>query len=471
MMDNDVMVREGWIDDLYASLNKGADIAGIEAWQIDKNFSACHKCVSTSERFDYLGGACCLYRRSVFESIGLLDEGFSPSYYEDVDLSIRATKAGLKLAWCPSVKIKHREHATLIHGQKEFNYQKVLVTSYERFKQKMTGMIHVEEKKLMSDPKKLRILYLGMEYDYGVRERGLSFEHDNFLASLSQYPKAESVLHFDFVEKGQTIGIPRMTNELYEVVQKFCPDVIFSIFFDEPHDPVRDIFRKIAATTSTKSIGWFCDSHYRYDNFDRKWAPFLDYCVTTSTMAMGKYQRDGFGSKVIKSQWGFSPKYKHMPWVSKDIQVSFVGQPHGDRRQVVDLLKRSGIPIQVHGTGWGRRLSFDEMIETFNRSKINLNLSNSCDITAKQIKGRNFEVPGCGGFLLTGDAENLREYYEFGKEVVVYNSTEDMIEKIKYYLKNEAEREDITKAGYERTLRDHTYEKRFDEIFKKAGVL
>ena len=40
----------------------------------------------------------------------------------------------------------------------------------------------------------------------------------------------------------------------------------------------------------------------------------------------------------------------------------------------------------------------------------------------------------------------------------------------KYYLKNDEEREMIAKAGYERTLKEHTYLQRFEEIFKKIGL-
>ena len=389
----------------------------------------------------------------------------------NTDICIRARKAGLKLAWLPTVKIKHREHATLIHGQKNFNYQEAMKNSYVRFASKMKGQLKVEEKKLDSQPKKLRILYLGMEYDYGEKNRGLSFEHDNFYPSFMQYPKAESVLHFDYVDMSQNNGIPKMSNTLYDTVQKFCPDVLFAVFFNKDHDPLKDIISKISKTTPTKTIGWFCDSHYRYPSFDSKWAPFLDYCVTTSTLAMEWYKRDGFENKVIKSQWGFSPKYKHMPWMEKDIPVSFVGQPHGDRRQVIDRLKIHGIPVQVYGTGWGKRLSFDEMIQMFNRSKINLNLNNGCDVRCKQIKGRNFEVPGCGGFLLTESAENLSDYYTFNKEIGIYGSESDMIEKIRYYLEHNEEREQIAKAGMLRTMNDHTYEKRFDHIFRQANLI
>jgi len=46
-----------------------------------------------------------------------------------------------------------------------------------------------------------------------------------------------------------------------------------------------------------------------------------------------------------------------------------------------------------------------------------------------------------------------------------------LIDKIRHYLANEKERAAIAKAGYERTMREHTYNHRFDKIFKQAGLI
>lgn len=469
MMDNDVVLQHGWFEDLYKPIQEGADAVGIEGWQIDHSFQASYKCVKQGERFDYLGGACTLFRRRIFETVGLLDEGFSPAYYEDVDMSIRAKNGGFKLAWNPTNKIHHKEHATLIHGQKEFNYNDAIGNSHRRFAQKMRRELKVQHEILPKAEQKFNIMYLGMQWDYGFRERGESFEHANFFPAVKEWKRTGNFYHFDFVDIGKTQGIQRMSDILWDTVKSFQPDVMFCVFFDENHDPRREMIQKISTTTKTKTIGWFCDSHFRYDNFDKPWSSALQYNVTTSASAYQRYLHDGLALKVIKSQWGTAPGYRKMN-LPKDIDVSFVGQPHGDRRQVIDQIRNAGINIQCFGTGWPQRLSFDGMIQMFNRSKINLNLNNACDTRFKQIKGRNFEVPGCGGFLLTGRPENLEEYYELGKEIVTFDTTADMIEKIKYYLAHEEEREKIAEAGYQRTLKDHTYSTRLDHIFAKIGL-
>ena len=87
-----------------------------------------------------------------------------------------------------------------------------------------------------------------------------------------------------------------------------------------------------------------------------------------------------------------------------------------------------------------------------------------------QIKARNFEIPGCGGFLLTGRADNLDDYYEVGKEIVYFENTQDLIEKVRHYLHHEDERAAIAQAGYQRTSREHLYAHRFPEIFQRLGL-
>jgi spore maturation protein CgeB len=95
-------------------------------------------------------------------------------------------------------------------------------------------------------------------------------------------------------------------------------------------------------------------------------------------------------------------------------------------------------------------------------------LSNLRSLAAKgrdQIKGRNFEIPGSGGFLLTSLTDDLPEYYVPGREVAAYTDFDDLADKVRYYLAHDQEREAIRRAGYERTLREHTYVHRFSAIF------
>ena len=123
----------------------------------------------------------------------------------------------------------------------------------------------------------------------------------------------------------------------------------------------------------------------------------------------------------------------------------------------------------------GGVLSDLDMIQMYSRSKINLGFSscNTDDAEERilQIRLRDFEVPMSGGFYLVEYMEELEEFFEIGKEIVCYTGPEDLVEQVKYYLRHDSEREKIRRAGHERCLRDHTWQKRFEMAFKQMGML
>jgi len=125
----------------------------------------------------------------------------------------------------------------------------------------------------------------------------------------------------------------------------------------------------------------------------------------------------------------------------------------------------------------GGILSDTELVKMYSRSKINLSFS-TCGNThvgtkrIMQIRLRDFEVPMSGGFFMTEYFDELEEFFDIGKEIVCYENKQDLVSKIAYYLKHDAQRERIRKAGHERCLRDHTWHKRFamafDRVFENA---
>ena len=130
------------------------------------------------------------------------------------------------------------------------------------------------------------------------------------------------------------------------------------------------------------------------------------------------------------------------------------------------------------------------MMQIFNTSKINLNISNSASYDIRyvfssiqglkefirsekkveQIKARNFEIPAFGGFQLTNYSLSLEEYFEIGNEVSIYTSYEDLVSQIEYFLENESQRKEIMINGYRRAIEEHTYKNRLKDIFNKIGV-
>lgn len=157
---------------------------------------------------------------------------------------------------------------------------------------------------------------------------------------------------------------------------------------------------------------------------------------------------------------------------ARHIQKRLQAQPRYGFKSTATTSQPIVLPPEI----LGKPLSDLEMIQMYSRSKINLGFS-SCGETHKtgerilQVRLRDFEVPMSGGFYMVEYMEELEEFFDIGKEIVCYTGPEDLAEKIKYYLAHDAEREKIRKSGYERCLRDHTWHKRFEMVFKETGLV
>jgi len=180
--------------------------------------------------------------------------------------------------------------------------------------------------------------------------------------------------------------------------------------------------------------------------------------------------RLGFGTKVLEMI---------DPGDNKTLPVSFVGNlsyAHEERVRLLEHLCRRFDNIRIWGKGieslppdspirqrymgqaWGK-----EMYQILCSSKATLNChgkwsgeyANNC---------RLYEATGVGTLLITDWKVNLHEMFEPGKEVVAYHTPEECVELIKYYLVHDDEREAIARAGQQRTLREHTYYQRMQEL-------
>jgi spore maturation protein CgeB len=348
----------------------------------------------------------------------------------------------------------------------------------------------------------MKVLFCGLKYEYGKPGAGLSFEYQNFYEVLKGMDGVEASGFF-IDEEIFRLGRDAANNLLLKTVEDSKPDLLFCFLFTE--EIKKETIEFITKQTQTKTFNWFADDHWRLPIFSRFWAPLFTKVSTTDSQAPAKYKSYGINN-VIKTQWGVNTKLFH-PQEKKEagLDLTFVGLNYSVREKYINFLKNEGLPVAAFGSGWETgRIPKERTSIIWGSSKINLNFSESYAYGPKfwlksagrlfvkkelgrykldvmniggnlksalmmrhpQIKSRVFEIPACGGFLLTGDADNLGDYYQNGKEVVIFKDRFDLADKCRYYLKHEDERQAIAQAGYQRTVKDHTYEQRFREIFK-----
>jgi len=153
----------------------------------------------------------------------------------------------------------------------------------------------------------------------------------------------------------------------------------------------------------------------------------------------------------------------------KKYDVGFIGHMQQDapnyngmsRVQALDRLFKE-FPNFFYGSRHpafpGKNL-FEDAARRFSESKIVFNISIRDDINM-----RVFEVLGTGSFLLTNWLPTLEELFENGVDLVTYKSYDEMIEKAKYYLENDEEREKIALNGYLKNIKNNLYTHRIEKI-------
>ncbi len=233
---------------------------------------------------------------------------------------------------------------------------------------------------------------------------------------------------------------------------------------------INSLVIKQAASMGIQTINWFPDCQH-IEEWIKKNADaynfFFNCCLDMIT-----------GLKKINDN-SFYLAYageadKELRILPKQYDVTFVGQYTKRREKYFTPLKTLGLNIWGY-SGWRTstlakyfrgKLSIQEMKTVFRKSKIVVNMT-----TADDDKGfiaanlRNFEVTGVGTFLLSQGNEALRQLFTDRKEIVCFTNPRDLMQKASYYLAHKREREKIAQAGWEKTLKDHTYEKRLQEMF------
>lgn len=95
-----------------------------------------------------------------------------------------------------------------------------------------------------------------------------------------------------------------------------------------------------------------------------------------------------------------------------------------------------------------------------------VNLAPAAPVSNRYWSNRVYVTLGFGGFLLHPYSAGLAQQYQDREEIVFYRSLDDMYALVEYYLGRPAERQNIAKAGLERTLREHTYTHRCRELIR-----
>jgi len=251
-------------------------------------------------------------------------------------------------------------------------------------------------------------------------------------------------------------------------IRAFKPDIVYCqdlSFF--PEEVMREVKRETKLVVGQVASPLPAASFLR--GYDLIITSFPHFVPRLRAMGIAsEYLRIGFDERVLAK----------LGDTDKDIAASFVGgitPHHGNTLPLLEYLAKntniiffgygkcqlpffSPIRKRHHGEVWGM-----DMYRALARSRITLNRHiNVAENYANNM--RLYEATGVGTMLVTDLKDNLGEIFEVGSEVVAYKSKEEAAELIRYYTEHPKEAAAIAAAGQARTLREHTYAKRMEQL-------
>ncbi len=93
---------------------------------------------------DWPNGGSSVFRKSHWEKLGGMDRIFMPFYFEDIDLGIRAGKAGFKCLWEPRAEIEHEHEATI----NSYNFRQEYIDRIKQRNQLLLTWRNINDPKL-----------------------------------------------------------------------------------------------------------------------------------------------------------------------------------------------------------------------------------------------------------------------------------------------------------------------------------
>jgi hypothetical protein len=295
------------------------------------------------------------------------------------------------------------------------------------------------------------------------------------------FPNIES---FDIKKNFFQLGKEKTNELLLNKVKETNYDLI--LFGLESNELKLETLEEIRQSCpNTRLVIIICDDDARFDSESKYRGLFFDYVITSQDF-LNEYKKNEINAFF---HLDYNTNKLEPMDIEKIYDVTFIGRPKADRNEVIKYLLDNGVKITLFGWDWykypefagvyGGPLSQEDYAKIINQSKINLSPAKAGYVeqrTQYNMKGRYFEVALCKSFQLIEKFPTLLKFFS-EKEIGMYISKQDMLDKIKYYLKNEKEREKMAEKTYYKTIKSYNREKQLTKIFtdifnsNKAGLL
>lgn len=209
----------------------------------------------------------------------------------------------------------------------------------------------------------------------------------------------------------------------------------------------------------TKTCLWYMDASHNYNSELIEKVKRSTICICgveeVRTMMLSENKNSYFVHQCPDEKLNFKIKN-----CQKIYDTMFIGSMsssmHKDRKKYLDDVKfnyKNGVYGEEHNL-------------IVNQTKINLSFA---PIDGSGVSVRLYKLMASGGFVLTTPWNGIEKTFTIGKHLDVFNNSEELKEKIKFYLDNEQLRETISNNGHtlvEKNFLPNSWASKISELIK-----
>ena len=272
-----------------------------------------------------------------------------------------------------------------------------------------------------------------------------------------------------------------VANELVSLCRGTPFDLVFVIAENFLSSETIEEMRKV----SKKPVKFLFHSH---DNlfssgifkpvFFEKNLKTYDFVFTTKSQNVDRYKQVGV-ENIHYLPSAFDPPFLSLfpaaeSSLGETLPISFVGTYSASRIPYLEAIGWD--KLFVYGERWPfypgflkNRKHIRPAVYHFQFSDVTPNSLVSLGLLREEASDRHttrtFEIPACGSLQIAPRNTEIASFFEEDKEIILFNSPEELKDKSNYYLTHDFQRKRIAEKGYERCLRDkHTYRDRIESM-------
>lgn len=263
----------------------------------------------------------------------------------------------------------------------------------------------------------------------------------------------------------------REEDNLFEVAKDYKPDLFLSL--TRRIHP--EILMDLGKTCRGRRVLWWGDTPAN----SKEWGildPEWDFIYLKDRSAVGKLRLVGRNAFLLNE--AMNPVW-HKP-IARQLNNEMVvaGNFYAYRQAIVLRLMGDGVGVQLYGPPpprWadprivrhhiGRYVVCEEKSRVFGEGMACLNTFSLNE--GNSLNCRAFEIAGAGGLQIIESRPAIGECFEPGKDLLVFESYEELTGHIERARKYPEEMKAIRESGAKRALAEHTYRHRVEVILKK----